>query len=170
MCEFDGCCWEEVIPAELWRRLLEKGEELDLNQGGLWDSRAGAINLWASPEDKPKGWEEVEITKGALNYPRSYVAGFYGEYLEAEKLPEEEMKALASSIGWIPTWPSMRLGGLVRVHLVVAPYDKVRQVFGKEWDRPEKYASKEDKEWCLKKWEELKASLSPTPSPAEPSR
>ena len=67
MCEFDGCCWEEVIPAGLWRKLLEKGRQLDLNRGGLW----------ASPEDKPKGWEEVEITKGALNHPRSYICLLY---------------------------------------------------------------------------------------------
>jgi len=168
MCEFDGCCWEEVIPASLWRRLLERGRELDLNRGGLWDSRLGAINLWASPEDRPEGWEEVEITKGALNHPRSYVAGFYGEYLEGEKLPDE-VKVVAD-IGWLPTWPPERLGGPVRVHLVIAPYDKMRQVFHKEWDRPEKYASEKDKKWCLRKWEDLKDSLSTTPSPGEPSR
>ena len=73
MCEYDGCCWEETIPAELWRRILEKGRELDLERGGLWDSRLGAINLWASPEDKPEGWDGIKITRGALQYPLSLI-------------------------------------------------------------------------------------------------
>jgi hypothetical protein len=66
-----------AISPYLFRLAIETARDLDLNKGGLWDGRSGAINLWASPEDRPTGWpEEVEIRQMALAYPRAYVATF----------------------------------------------------------------------------------------------
>jgi len=142
--------------------MLDKAIELDINRGGLWDARSGAINLWCSPTDKPRGWENVKIDKCALNYPRSFVASFYVEFLEVEERTEMrdiDLIELAKFTGWVFTYPVQRLEGLVRIHLVIAPYDKMRQIHGKLHDRPEKYVSEEDKEWCLEKWEELKEAV-----------
>jgi len=62
-----------IVPIEIWRKMLRVGNSLDIDKGGMYDSRSGAINVWASPEDKPAGWEHVTIDKGALDYPRSIV-------------------------------------------------------------------------------------------------
>jgi len=69
-----------VVAKKIWETMLRVGHSLDIDSGGFYDSRSGAINVWASPNDKPDGWEDVEITCGALNYPRSYVGGVLGEY------------------------------------------------------------------------------------------
>jgi hypothetical protein len=63
-----------ITPRE-WRAVLRAARELDLNHGGYWDGRSGAVNAWCGPDDKPAGWPaEVEITRGALAHPRSFVA------------------------------------------------------------------------------------------------
>lgn len=144
-CDYRYCCWEEIIPLSLWRKLLKKARELDINDGGLWDARSAAICLWCSPEDKPESWKNVEIDKGMLRYPRSFLAVFYGEYV--------------GLVGDLSDDGLSYRDGLIRVHLVIAPYDKMRQIFGVEWGIAEKYASEDEKEWCLRKWEELKRSV-----------
>jgi len=126
MCEYDGCRWEEVIGRELWERILRIGLRLDLNKGGLWDSRLGCINLWVSPEDHPPSWKGVPIYKGALSYPRGYLAGFYGE-------PKGDDEVI--------------------IHLVIAPYDRVGERFRL---RAEEMSTEDELEWCLAKWKEIK--------------
>lgn len=64
--------WKTVSWAT-WQKMLRWAHALDLNKNGLYDARGGAINVWASPQDKPPGWEKVEITQGALDYPRELV-------------------------------------------------------------------------------------------------
>jgi hypothetical protein len=71
-----------ITPRE-WRAVLQVAHELDLNQGGYWDGRSGAVNAWCGPDDKPAGWPaEVEITRGALAHPRSFVAACWLEWPE----------------------------------------------------------------------------------------
>jgi len=56
---------------EFVQRLIAVGHEFDVNKNGSYDSRSGAVNIWASPTDKPTCWTQY-IMRGALNYPRSY--------------------------------------------------------------------------------------------------
>ena len=69
------------VSRDVWYKMLKIAHELDLNKGGICDARSGAINLWVSPEDKPSDYI-WEITKGALNYPREYLAGLYGQFVD----------------------------------------------------------------------------------------
>ena len=58
-----------------WRQLARAAALLDISEGDYFDVRAGAINLWAGPQNRPAGWpSEVPITAGDLPYPRAYVA------------------------------------------------------------------------------------------------
>jgi len=66
------------VSKEVWQKMLQIAHELDLNKGGLYDARLAAINIWVSPKDKPGDWK-FPITKGALNYPREYLATIYGK-------------------------------------------------------------------------------------------
>lgn len=179
MCQFEYCVWETEIPALVWERMKRKGIELDLNKGGLWDTRSGCINLWASPEDHPDDpdWHRVEIRRRALEYPRSYVAGFFGEYIEAQKIEDAEDRALAQSLGLAGLWTGdltpEYLGGMVKVHLGVAPYEKAEVIVGrhffgetaiKEGGRYKKvtahsFVSQADIDWCVRKFEELKETV-----------
>ena len=64
-----------------WRRMLALGRQWDVDKGGLFDARAGCVNLWCSPEDHPSpSWDGVKITQGALAYPRSFLGAIDGEY------------------------------------------------------------------------------------------
>ena len=61
--------------------MLALGHLWDVDKGGLYDSRASVVNVWAAPEDHPSpSWDGVEITQGALAYPRSYLGGIMGDY------------------------------------------------------------------------------------------
>jgi len=139
MCEYDGCKWEETISQELWKKILGIGHKLDLNKGGLWDSRLEAICLWVSPEDHPPSWDGVPITKGALKYPRSYLAGFLGE-------PKE---------------------GSIIVHLVIAPYGRVEATNPRYRYKIEEQSTRDELEWCLRKWGEIKELAEKELSPPE---
>ena len=68
-----------VINQNTIRKILAVGREFDVNKNGLFDTRSGCVNIWCSPEDKPDYWD-VEITQGALEYPREYVGGLYWEW------------------------------------------------------------------------------------------
>ena len=58
-----------------WRQLVWAAALLDISEGDYFDVRAGAINLWAGPENKPAGWPtELAIPAGELPEPRAYVA------------------------------------------------------------------------------------------------
>jgi len=71
---------DAITPRE-WRAVLRAARELDLDRGGYWDGRSGAVNAWCGPEDKPAGWPAaVEITRGALPHPRSFVASCWLEW------------------------------------------------------------------------------------------
>jgi len=94
-----------IVPQSTWLKMLAVGHSLDINKGGLYDSRAGCVDIWASPEDKPAGWESIEITKGALDFPRSYVGAVCSE-------PVDEY---VKSGKWI---------GRFKLFLEVTPYDR----------------------------------------------
>ena len=65
-----------VVPYWQWYNMKEIAIREDLDRGGLYDCRVGAILIWCSPEDKPEGLD-IEITRGALKYPREYIAVIY---------------------------------------------------------------------------------------------
>jgi len=65
----------KTVPPHMWSRMLHLSYVLDLNKGGMYDGRSGCINVWASPDNYPPALRGVEITRGALIYPRSYVGG-----------------------------------------------------------------------------------------------
>lgn len=65
-----------VVQYWQWHNMKDIAIREDLNKGGLFDCRAGAILIWCSPEDKPEGLD-IEITKGTLKYPREYIAVIY---------------------------------------------------------------------------------------------
>ena len=70
-----------TVSIQTWRRMLALGHQWDVEKGGLYDSRAGVVNLWVSPEDHPSpSWDGVETTQGALAYPRSYLGAIDGDY------------------------------------------------------------------------------------------
>jgi hypothetical protein len=68
-----------VLDRAAIQKILDVAKELDVNKGGLYDARAGCVNIWCSPEDKPQCWPK-EVLQGTLNYPRDYVAGIYWEW------------------------------------------------------------------------------------------
>mgnify|MGYP000023416591 CR=1 FL=1 len=81
----------EVLDRKLWEAMLRAARDLDIDEGGLYDARSGAILIWASPEDRPDDpwWRGHEITKGCLNYPRALVGGVYvDEYRDKEVVVE----------------------------------------------------------------------------------
>ena len=65
-----------VVQYWQWHNMKDIAIREDLNKGGLFDCRAGAILIWCSPEDKPEGLD-IEITKGTLKYAREYIAVIY---------------------------------------------------------------------------------------------
>lgn len=69
-----------TVSGVTWRRMLALGHMWDINRGGLYDARSGVINLWVSPEDHPASWNDVAITQGALEYPRSYLGEIEGAW------------------------------------------------------------------------------------------
>ncbi|RLJ03505.1 MAG: hypothetical protein DRP11_00495 [Candidatus Aenigmatarchaeota archaeon] len=69
-----------TVPRWVFLNMHRIARDLDLDKGGLYDSRGGgAINIWVSPEDHPEDWR-WPIKKIALKYPRAYLAGIYPEY------------------------------------------------------------------------------------------
>ena len=66
---------KNVTAKVIWK-MKEIAQEMDIDRGGHYDCRMGCINIWVSPEDKPKDWE-FPITKGALKYPREYLGELY---------------------------------------------------------------------------------------------
>jgi hypothetical protein len=60
-------------------KVLAVGREFDVNKAGLYDARSGCVNIWASPEDKPSGWNTV-ITRGGLKHPRALVGSLGWEW------------------------------------------------------------------------------------------
>ena len=57
-----------------WRQLLRAAALLELAEGDYFDVRAGAIHLWAGPDNKPAGWPpDLRILRGTLARPRSLV-------------------------------------------------------------------------------------------------
>jgi hypothetical protein len=71
-----------VVSREVFAKMHQIARDLDLNKGGIYDSRGGgAINLWVSPSDKPSDYT-FEITKGRLNYPHNFLASIYPEFID----------------------------------------------------------------------------------------
>jgi hypothetical protein len=66
----------EVLGVRASRQLVQKilavGREFDVEKGGLFESASGGVQIWCSPEDKPRGWDQP-ITRGAFPEPRELV-------------------------------------------------------------------------------------------------
>jgi hypothetical protein len=75
-----------TVNRRAWDRMLRLSGELDLNKGGYYDGRSGCINLWCGPEDKPESWKDIDITKGALNFPRSYIGCIDAEFINDDTI------------------------------------------------------------------------------------
>jgi hypothetical protein len=68
-----------TVDREFLRRLLATGRAFDLERGGIYDSRSGVVNVWASPDEKPACWNRT-ISQGGLRYPREYVGALGWEW------------------------------------------------------------------------------------------
>jgi hypothetical protein len=66
------------------RQLLHLGQQNDIEAAGLYDARAGCVNVWCSPEDKPSCWN-VAVEAGGLNFPRSYVGSLEWDWNEDDR-------------------------------------------------------------------------------------
>jgi len=73
------------VSRKVWYKMLEVARELDLDEGGIYDARSSAINIWVSPQDKPEDYN-LKITKGALKYPRAYLATIYGKTVSKDEV------------------------------------------------------------------------------------
>jgi hypothetical protein len=73
-----------TVNRDVWFKMLQIAHDFDLDKGGLYDARSGAINIWCSPEDKPDDYM-FEITRGALNFPRNFMASIYGQFTRSGK-------------------------------------------------------------------------------------
>jgi len=74
------------VSRRVFTAMHEVAREYDLNEGGVYDQRGGgAINLWVAPEDKPEDWC-WKITKGALNFPREYLAGIFPRWTSEDEV------------------------------------------------------------------------------------
>lgn len=66
------------------QKLLDVGNQFDLEKNGLFDARSGVVNIWCSPDDKPSCWN-IEVTQGGLSHPREYVGALgWDNYDEAD--------------------------------------------------------------------------------------
>ncbi len=125
-----------IIHKVIMIKMHEIADEQDLNKGGLFDNRLGAINIWCSPEDHPDDefWNKIKITKGALKYPREFIASIYFEPVD-ESLKKWKIKVEVTNYAKIEYANTLyRLG----------------KIDGKEYDRMVEEARKgTDEEW---KW------------------
>jgi len=87
------------IDLATWSKMLEIARDYDLNRNGLYDARSGAINIWVSPDDKPVDWN-FKITRGALKYPRAFLATIYSK-IENDEVELEVEIANYSRREWI---------------------------------------------------------------------
>lgn len=107
-------------------KILAVGREFDVDKGGYYDARSGAVNFWCGPEDKPSCWDQ-EIIQGALNYPRDYVSGLYWDFnegtgkfdLRIDVVPYallEKKKALTDEV-WdkLIEWTEHQVKGIIRL-------------------------------------------------------
>jgi hypothetical protein len=77
------------------RPVLDLARKLDIATNpaleALFEAGCGGFQIWCISEDHPKGWDEVQMSKGAFSKPCAYVAsvtwGWEGEsitHLELE--------------------------------------------------------------------------------------
>jgi hypothetical protein len=64
---------------DLVQKILAVGREFDVEKGGLFESGAGSVQIWCSPDDKPRGWDRP-ITRGAFPEPRELVGALSWEW------------------------------------------------------------------------------------------
>jgi len=135
MCEFsERCVAEDELPEELWRLVVERGRELDINKGGCCDANDVCIQFWCGPEDQPVSWKGVTIHKAALQFPRSLVGGVYTGYGD----------------------------GRMILHWLLYPYEKAALLEGVQFTSDlrhpvERYGTEDDLRWCQAKFQELVA-------------
>jgi hypothetical protein len=77
------------------RAVLDLARKLDIATNpaleAIFEAGCGGFQIWCIPDDHPKGWEEIQMSKGAFSKPCAYVAsvtwGWEGEcitHLELE--------------------------------------------------------------------------------------
>jgi len=84
----------KVVSVRDWREMLLLGFHHDVSKGGVYDSRTGAINVWATPNDHPASWAGVVITLGLFPEPPWLLGGIETDWDRA--VPEGHI-ALALS-------------------------------------------------------------------------
>src|SRR6185312_15828366 len=70
-----------VIDKRRRENILRTGHDMDIDKGGLYDSRSGCVNIWCSPEDKPACWD-APITQGDLDYAREVVGSLFFDWTD----------------------------------------------------------------------------------------
>tara|TARA_Y100000310_G_C20543540_1_gene744488 strand:- start:586 stop:1131 length:546 start_codon:yes stop_codon:yes gene_type:complete len=73
-----------------WRKMLALARQQDVEQGGIYDARASAINLWAIPTDMPASWSVSDMTRGAWG-PSEIVGTIYGRSTVDGKMVDVEL-------------------------------------------------------------------------------
>ena len=125
-----------------WRQLARAAVLLELSEGDYFDVRAGAINLWCGPENKPAGWPpELPISAAALPAPRAFVASITFAWGDAAPdWTSDEVYPVALQIG-ITEVRDWRLATAART-----------------WRRTDPEAARvvDDEAWCRRQWQRLK--------------
>jgi hypothetical protein len=61
--------------------VLELARKLDIATNpapeALFEAGSGGFQIWATPDDHPKGWEDVSMTMGAFAKPCAFVASVW---------------------------------------------------------------------------------------------
>ena len=84
--------------------VLDLARRLDIatnpEPGAIFEAGTAGFQIWATPQDQPKGWEGVVMTAGAFSKPCEYVAsvswGWEGETISHLRLSTDAY-ALGSS-------------------------------------------------------------------------
>ncbi|MDX1522976.1 MAG: hypothetical protein R3264_15210 [Anaerolineae bacterium] len=60
------------------RPVLKKARDLNISSNpapeALFDPLPAGFNIWATPEDHPEGWEDIEMDQAAFSKPCAFVA------------------------------------------------------------------------------------------------
>jgi len=63
------------------KAVLDMARELDIatnpDTKAIFEAGSSGFQIWCTPGDHPRGWDDVPMTKGAFSKPCSYVASVY---------------------------------------------------------------------------------------------
>lgn len=66
-----------AVQRDVWARMLEIARSERIENGGMFDPRSAAINVWATSQDRPKG-QDFPIIGG--EHECAYHSGLYAEF------------------------------------------------------------------------------------------